>query len=190
MRIKSITTGILAAAMAFGSLASAEDSNVSSAIEAKPDSWFNGSSLELRVYHESNVDVEGARATDIDPIFQPRFNQPIFNSALTLQVRTSISLRQDASIDAPVPEFILLKNFEAFDSKLSVTPMLRIKTPFNGDTSGSLALESLAEQKLEYDNLTVSPYIYNYTSVGFNGCLLYTSPSPRDRTRSRMPSSA
>ena len=25
---------------------------------------------------------------------------------------------------------------------------------------------------------------------GFQGCLLYTSPSPRDRTRSRMPSSA
>ena len=25
---------------------------------------------------------------------------------------------------------------------------------------------------------------------GFNGCLLYTSPSPRDRARSRMPSSA
>ena len=24
----------------------------------------------------------------------------------------------------------------------------------------------------------------------FRGCLLYTSPSPRDRTRSRMPSSA
>ena len=26
--------------------------------------------------------------------------------------------------------------------------------------------------------------------VDFKGCLLYTSPSPRDRTRSRMPSSA
>ena len=25
---------------------------------------------------------------------------------------------------------------------------------------------------------------------GYSGCLLYTSPSPRDRTRSRMPSSA
>ena len=25
---------------------------------------------------------------------------------------------------------------------------------------------------------------------GFSSCLLYTSPSPRDRTRSRMPSSA
>ena len=27
-------------------------------------------------------------------------------------------------------------------------------------------------------------------SGGYNVCLLYTSPSPRDRTRSRMPSSA
>ena len=26
--------------------------------------------------------------------------------------------------------------------------------------------------------------------LGFKSCLLYTSPSPRDRTRSRMPSSA
>ena len=26
--------------------------------------------------------------------------------------------------------------------------------------------------------------------IRFMGCLLYTSPSPRDRTRSRMPSSA
>ena len=29
-----------------------------------------------------------------------------------------------------------------------------------------------------------------FTRNGHNGCLLYTSPSPRDRTRSRMPSSA
>ena len=29
-----------------------------------------------------------------------------------------------------------------------------------------------------------------YINKEFVGCLLYTSPSPRDRTRSRMPSSA
>ena len=29
-----------------------------------------------------------------------------------------------------------------------------------------------------------------YRMVDFKRCLLYTSPSPRDRTRSRMPSSA
>ena len=28
------------------------------------------------------------------------------------------------------------------------------------------------------------------SEVVYQGCLLYTSPSPRDRTRSRMPSSA
>ena len=28
------------------------------------------------------------------------------------------------------------------------------------------------------------------SNVDLNACLLYTSPSPRDRTRSRMPSSA
>ena len=30
----------------------------------------------------------------------------------------------------------------------------------------------------------------NAVPYSFNACLLYTSPSPRDRTRSRMPSSA
>ncbi len=30
----------------------------------------------------------------------------------------------------------------------------------------------------------------NKYESGLNTCLLYTSPSPRDRTRSRMPSSA
>ena len=29
-----------------------------------------------------------------------------------------------------------------------------------------------------------------FQEVGISTCLLYTSPSPRDRTRSRMPSSA
>ena len=30
----------------------------------------------------------------------------------------------------------------------------------------------------------------NYLNISIESCLLYTSPSPRDRTRSRMPSSA
>ena len=38
--------------------------------------------------------------------------------------------------------------------------------------------------------LTDEMYIDDYNIVRTNSCLLYTSPSPRDRTRSRMPSSA
>ena len=33
-------------------------------------------------------------------------------------------------------------------------------------------------------------FAFQFKQTGFPGCLLYTSPSPRDRTRSRMPSSA
>ena len=33
-------------------------------------------------------------------------------------------------------------------------------------------------------------YIQSLLRVGFDTCLLYTSPSPRDKRQSRMPSSA
>ena len=39
-------------------------------------------------------------------------------------------------------------------------------------------------EKGQYNYWDKNPEHFNYT------CLLYTSPSPRDRTRSRMPSSA
>ena len=42
------------------------------------------------------------------------------------------------------------------------------------------------EKKVDYRYVN-----YDITSIDkFKDCLLYTSPSPRDRTRSRMPSSA
>ena len=39
-------------------------------------------------------------------------------------------------------------------------------------------------------NSTYNTPIYNYNDRNFNFCLLYTSPSPRDKRQSRMPSSA
>ena len=38
--------------------------------------------------------------------------------------------------------------------------------------------------------LKESPKQETFIVIGWSSCLLYTSPSPRDRTRSRMPSSA
>ena len=49
------------------------------------------------------------------------------------------------------------------------------------------------ESKLPSINLPVGPYTSYNAEVGRDGykiCLLYTSPSPRDRQKSRMPSSA
>ena len=39
-------------------------------------------------------------------------------------------------------------------------------------------------------NSIVGTYPIDKGSIKFNGCLLYTSPSPRDLSTSRMPSSA
>ena len=49
------------------------------------------------------------------------------------------------------------------------------------------------DKKIAYDNLTKKEkriLIVGDLHAPFELCLLYTSPSPRDRTRSRMPSSA
>ena len=72
----------------------------------------------------------------------------------------------------------------------------------SGDMLAGIGAESASERvaaKLVLSRLTlediynnpVIPYeIDEVTRVIYDGCLLYTSPSPRDRTRSRMPSSA
>ena len=40
------------------------------------------------------------------------------------------------------------------------------------------------------DDVGLFKALIKYFEASYNICLLYTSPSPRDRTRSRMPSSA
>ena len=52
---------------------------------------------------------------------------------------------------------------------------------------------SPTEGQVVYQSSDDTIYFFDGTDwlpIGAGGCLLYTSPSPRDRTRSRMPSSA
>src|SRR5665811_634829 len=42
---------------------------------------------------------------------------------------------------------------------------------------------------MEFPTISLGEVFVSPTSMKFRNCLLYTSPSPRDRTRSRMPSS-
>mgnify|MGYP007112109562 CR=1 FL=1 len=74
-----------------------------------------------------------------------------------------------------------------------------IRTSFVDRLPGKNALEQqyklfypLAVERLDlssYD-LVISSTYAGYSKAVITPCLLYTSPSPRDRTRSRMPSSA
>ena len=70
------------------------------------------------------------------------------------------------------------------------------------DLSGfESALQWSSHLMLVTDNITNNPYVhfgqstmwprgYPLERIGLDACLLYTSPSPRDRQKSRMPSSA
>ena len=63
-------------------------------------------------------------------------------------------------------------------------------------TNDFILLPGASSLSVNYHTISSWNYSSNYRHQGFmfekttNGCLLYTSPSPRDRTRSRMPSSA
>ena len=48
----------------------------------------------------------------------------------------------------------------------------------------------IAKKFLMYEPFKVDGFEYQFISVEPHDCLLYTSPSPRDRQKSRMPSSA
>ena len=62
------------------------------------------------------------------------------------------------------------------------------KNPF-GDSSRD-EIEKIGECIIPRDlnNRSYKQFLQDAKTIGI--CLLYTSPSPRDRTRSRMPSSA
>ena len=70
---------------------------------------------------------------------------------------------------------------------LPFTILRRLDCVLEGTKLAVLAeLEAKTAQGLNPD-----PFLIRKASQSFyNTCLLYTSPSPRDRTRSRMPSSA
>ena len=59
-----------------------------------------------------------------------------------------------------------------------------------GKTAALHALEDIGFYCIDNLPLGILLHFSDYLIQQPDGCLLYTSPSPRDRTRSRMPSSA
>ena len=70
------------------------------------------------------------------------------------------------------------KQYLPVSSKTPIVSLNEGNTPLIFSKSISNLIGNDTEVYLKYDGLNPT------------GCLLYTSPSPRDRTRSRMPSSA
>ena len=53
-----------------------------------------------------------------------------------------------------------------------------------------IGIKEIGNALYHVENPEKSAYVVEGVEVAASTCLLYTSPSPRDRTRSRMPSSA
>ena len=70
---------------------------------------------------------------------------------------------------------------------------LPIKVVYKGTANSSAEVEAIMKAS-NNDEKCVGIITWMHTfspaKMWIKGCLLYTSPSPRDRTRSRMPSSA
>ena len=83
--------------------------------------------------------------------------------------------------------------YKAWHSRLRRYVAIKLLPPETADNPELLARfdrEMQAVGKLSHPNVVTASDADCRDGVHFMACLLYTSPSPRDRTRSRMPSSA
>ena len=88
-------------------------------------------------------------------------------------------------LDAPDEDHEKFENF--LDRVVDEGGVIEYKTGTDGKVSTIfLATQTMINAFMQTD----PPLIQVDTSFNVDTCLLYTSPSPRDRTRSRMPSSA
>ena len=76
-------------------------------------------------------------------------------------------------------------NAQEFPPKKTITIVVGFSAGGSADSAARIIAKKLSE------DLGQNVIVDNKPGAGGNiACLLYTSPSPRDRTRSRMPSSA
>ena len=113
---------------------------------------------------------------------------PPILTVVTVQEGTSITLNCTTTIGATVT---WSKDHESFPANTEVNPMntiLRVKTVTLQNTGRYTCTAYNTDGNIvAYDDFTLN---VQPTKGMYTACLLYTSPSPRDATLSRMPSSA
>jgi len=139
------------------------------------------------------VKQRGAKLLLIDPrqtrlsLFAQLWSRPEVGTDVALINGLAKVIIDEGLLDE---EFVTRRtdNFEAFNESLKKYTLGDIEK-----TTGVTGQEIRAAARL-YARASRAAIVYGtgitQHATGTNGCLLYTSPSPRDRTRSRMPSSA
>ena len=138
---------------------------------------------ELEDYEGDSLTVEGPAVIRQDDLEDHDLNDDITSYKLYYTEVTD----EEPQVDEDGPDSVLsLYNNNSSDSwVIRKTAPISVATLVGGEYNDAISKLKIA------DGYSVTLYADpNYTDAPNTPCLLYTSPSPRDRTRSRMPSSA
>ena len=96
------------------------------------------------------------------------------------------------SLEVHDGEFLVLLGPSGCGKTTTMRMIAGLEEPTEGEIRiGSQVVNDLPPKDRDVAMVFQNYGLYPHMSIAQNiGCLLYTSPSPRDRTRSRMPSSA
>ena len=83
----------------------------------------------------------------------------------------------------PLPEI-------PYDSWFHDKPHPHDSMPIATDEPIDTSPSEIQPPGVDQEDKTIHEKMYKIATAKYNPCLLYTSPSPRDRQKSRMPSSA
>ena len=168
----------------------------------------HGKVVEFRSY--GVTDVSRGTPTAKDSIFRIySMTKPVTGVAMMMLFEEG-KWRPEDPISKFIPEFANLKVYKGKDEQGNVltepvkhTPTMReLLTHTAGFTYGIFGNTEVDKMYVKQnvlgsktlqegiEKLATIPLLYQPGTQWVYSCLLYTSPSPRDRTRSRMPSSA
>ena len=92
----------------------------------------------------------------------------------------AVSLNSESTFDKLVSQDFVFNSLAMSSAEKEVQQISSISDFLVAHKDGQAVLDALSDENIEIVSLTITE----------KGCLLYTSPSPRDRQKSRMPSSA
>ena len=151
-----------------------------------------GMSNILNMVQELGLTVE-----EIDKLTGPKIGNPksaTFRTSDVVGLDTTVNVAKGIFENCPDDEFRDIFIMPNYIGKMIENNWLGAKTG-NGfykrikNSEGKSSILSLDLETLEYKNLIAQAVVTMNSALNRN-CLLYTSPSPRDATLSRMPSSA
>ena len=130
---------------------------------------------------EKQIDTASSVVNQHKKTIEEKYDElnALVNEAEELKTNIQIQEQLISKLNEQVPKIRNEKEFAASKNQLEEARKIL-----------GLLEDKMLELDMKKEDLDQELESVNIELTEYNSCLLYTSPSPRDRTRSRMPSSA